>query len=175
MRESARFCLMTDARPPRTDPDPSPGEVTTLLLAWSAGDREAVQKLIPLVYGNLRKRADGYLRRERAGHTLQPTALVNDAYLKLVDQTRVKWQNRAHFFGVASRAMREVLVDYARRHRATKRGASETRIALLDGAPGDSDHLLSARAREDRDRATSASGRGDRPVRPARPPRRPGR
>jgi len=125
---------MAEAKTPRTGPEQSPGEVTALLLAWSAGDREALAKLIPLVYGDLHKRAAAYLRKERTGHTLQPTALVNEAYLKLVDQTRVKWQNRAHFFGVASRAMREVLVDYARRHRSAKRGSGETRISLEEGS-----------------------------------------
>jgi RNA polymerase sigma-70 factor, ECF subfamily len=125
---------MIDSETPRTGPDPSPGEVTALLLAWGAGDCEALQKLIPLVYGDLRRRAAGYLRKERVGHTLQPTALVNEAYLKLVDQTRVKWENRAHFLAVASRAMREVLVDYARRHRAARRGSGETRVALNEGS-----------------------------------------
>ena len=124
---------MAESREPATAPDSSPGEVTALLLAWSAGDREALARLFPLVYGDLRRRAEGYLRKERSGHTLQPTALVNEAYLKLVDQARVKWQNRAHFYAVASRAMREVLVEYARRHRAAKRGAGETRVALGDG------------------------------------------
>ena len=108
----------------------SPGEVTALLAAWSAGDREALAKLIPLVYGDLRSRAEGLLRRERSGHTLQPTALVNEAYLKLVDQTQVPWQNRAHFLAVAARAMRQVLVDYARRRRAGKRGAGETLVVF---------------------------------------------
>ena len=125
---------MSGTKEPTAASDPSPGEVTALLLAWGAGDREALQKLIPLVYGDLRRRAAGYLRKERAGHTLQPTALVNEAYLKLVDQTRVKWENRAHFLAVASRAMREVLVDYARRHRADRRGSGETRVALHDGS-----------------------------------------
>ncbi|MGE5344945.1 MAG: sigma-70 family RNA polymerase sigma factor [Acidithiobacillales bacterium] len=125
---------MTDAKSPPTRPDPPPGEVTALLLAWSSGDREALEKLLPLVYGDLRKRAEGYLRQERSGHTLQPTALVHEAYLKLVDQKRVKWQNRAHFLGIASRAMREVLVDSARRHQAEKRGAGQTRVALEDGS-----------------------------------------
>ena len=124
---------MSGTKGPRTAPDASPGEVTALLLSWSAGDREALARLIPLVYGDLRRRADAYLRRERVGHTLQPTALVNEAYLKLVDQTRVKWQNRTHFYAVASRAMREVLVEYARRRRAAKRGAGETHVALGNG------------------------------------------
>ena len=124
---------MADPEEPRKAPAATPGEVTALLIAWSAGDRDALEKLVPLVYADLRSRAEGYLRKERSGHTLQPTALVNEAYLKLVDQTRVKWQNRAHFYAVASRAMREVLVDYARRHRAGKRGSGETRVAFEDG------------------------------------------
>jgi RNA polymerase sigma factor (TIGR02999 family) len=134
MREFIWFSLMAKAKEPQTGPNPSPGEVTALLLAWSGGDREALERLIPLVYGDLRKRAAAYLRRERAGHTLQPTALVHEAYLKLVDETRVKWQNRAHFFGVASRAMREVLVDHARRRKSAKRGSGETRITLVEAA-----------------------------------------
>ncbi len=125
---------MAEAKTPRTGPGQPPGEVTALLLAWRTGDREALEKLIPLVYGDLRERAERYLKRERAGHTLQPTALVHEAYLKLVDQTRVAWRNRAHFLGVAARAMREVLVDYARRHRSGKRGAGQTLVALEDGS-----------------------------------------
>ena len=122
---------------PTDDPVPArpatpPGEVTALLLAWSGGDREALQKLIPLVYGDLRKRAEGYLRKERRGHTLQPTALVNEAYMKLVDQTRVQWEGRAHFLAVAARAMREVLVEYARRHASAKRGGGQTMVSLDD-------------------------------------------
>jgi RNA polymerase sigma factor (TIGR02999 family) len=130
MRKSARNHLVADDDGPRTAPDPSPGDVTALLIAWSGGDREALQKLLPLVYGDLRQRAESYLRKERAGHTLQPTALVNEAYLKLVDQKRVRWRSRAHFFAVAARAMREVLVDYARRHRAARRGGGSTRVGL---------------------------------------------
>lgn len=121
---------MTDSSKRRRYEHSSPGEVTALLLAWSAGDGEALAKLIPLVYGDLRKRAEGLLRKERSGHTLQPTALVNEAYLKLVDQKRVTWQNRAHFHAVAARAMREVLVDYARQRRAEKRGAGRTLVTL---------------------------------------------
>jgi RNA polymerase sigma factor (TIGR02999 family) len=121
---------MLDPPEPRPAPDRSPGDVTALLVAWSAGDREALARLIPIVYGDLRARAEGLLRHERSGHTLQPTALVNEAYLKLVDQKRVRWQNRAHFLAVAARAMRQVLVDYARRRRAGKRGAGETLVAI---------------------------------------------
>jgi RNA polymerase sigma factor (TIGR02999 family) len=109
-----------------------PGDITKLLRAWSAGDEEALKKLMPLVYGELRRRAMMQMRRERAGHTLQPTALVHEAYLKLVDQKGIQWRNRAHFFGVAARAMREILVDHARARAAGKRGGMETRLSLDD-------------------------------------------
>ncbi|HEX8195796.1 MAG TPA: sigma-70 family RNA polymerase sigma factor [Pyrinomonadaceae bacterium] len=105
--------------------------VTQLLIEHSRGDSEAVEKLLPAVYDELRRLAAGYLRRERSDHTLQPTALVHEAYLKLIDQTRVSWQNRAHFFGVAAQVMRRILVDHAREHRAAKRGA-EFQIMPLD-------------------------------------------
>ena len=94
------------------------------------GDQEALKKLMPLVYGDLRRRAMTQMRRERVGHTLQPTALVHEAYLKLVDQKGVQWQNRAHFYAVAARAMRQVLVDHARARAARKRGGLETRVTL---------------------------------------------
>jgi RNA polymerase sigma factor (TIGR02999 family) len=88
--------------------------VTQLLLAWSDGDGHALEQLIPVVHGELRQMASRYLRRERPGHVLQPTALVHEAYLKLIDQGRVRWQNRAQFFGIAARLMRRILVDHAR-------------------------------------------------------------
>jgi len=119
--------------PPAPSPS-SPGDVTRLLRAWSAGDKEALAGLLPLVYAELRQRARTFMRRERAGHTLQPTALVHEAYMKLVDQKNISWKDRAHFFGVAARAMREVLVDHARRHAAEKRGAAETRVTLTDAS-----------------------------------------
>src|SRR5215467_3068729 len=98
---------------------PSSKEVTQLLIDWSNGDREALDKLMPLVYDELRRLARHYMSRERAGHTLQTTALVNEAYVKLVEQKDVRWQNRAHFFGIAAQLMRRILVDYARtRHYA---------------------------------------------------------
>ena len=103
-------------------------DVTQLLLDWSAGDADALDRLVPLVSEELRRRAGRYLRRERAGHTLQPTALVNEAYLRLVDHPWVGWRNRAHFFAIAARVMRQILVDHARRRRAAKRG--ETLITL---------------------------------------------
>jgi RNA polymerase sigma factor (TIGR02999 family) len=107
-------------------------EITGLLLAWRAGDREALDRLFPLVYEELRRIAHRQLGRERAEHTLGTTALVHETYLKLVDQTRVQWADRAHFFSVAARAMRRILVDYARRHRALKRGGAPARVSLDD-------------------------------------------
>jgi RNA polymerase sigma-70 factor (ECF subfamily) len=110
------------------------GDVTRLLLAWSGGDREALEKLLPLVYSELRRRAESQMRRERSEHTLQPTALVHEAYLKLVDQQGVAWKDRAHFFAVASRAMRQILVDHARRRRTAKHGGQELRLSIEDVA-----------------------------------------
>src|SRR6266571_7273109 len=101
---------------------PPANAVTRLLLDWSRGDEEALAKLMPLVYDELRRIARQYLGRERAGHTLQPTALVHEAYLKLVGLRRIRWQNRAHFFAVAARLIRRILVDHARSHAAAKRG-----------------------------------------------------
>jgi RNA polymerase sigma factor (TIGR02999 family) len=109
----------------------SPEGITQLLIDWGKGDQAALDKLMPLVYSELRRLATAYLRRERAGHTLQPTALVNEAYLKLVDQRNAKWQNRAHFFGISAQLMRRILVDHARHHQAAKRGGSvQQRISI---------------------------------------------
>jgi RNA polymerase sigma factor (TIGR02999 family) len=96
-------------------------ELTLLLGEWAKGDPKALEELTPLVYRELRRLAASYLRRERQGHTLEPTALVHEAYMRLVDQTHPDWQNRAHFFGVAARLMRQILVDHARRRLARKR------------------------------------------------------
>jgi RNA polymerase sigma factor (TIGR02999 family) len=104
--------------------------ITQLLIDLSNGDRNAVDLLLPVIYDELRKLAANYLRRERPDHTLQPTALVHEAYIRLVDQTRVNWQNRAHFFGVAAQLMRRLLVDHARRHNAEKRGQNFQKISL---------------------------------------------
>lgn len=104
--------------------------VTQLLIELSNGDRDAVDILLPVIYDELRKLAANYLRRERPDHTLQPTALVHEAYLRLVDQTRVNWQNRAHFFGVAAQIMRRLLVDHARKHNAEKRGQDFQKLSL---------------------------------------------
>ena len=111
-----------------------PGDVTRLLVAWSKGDRDALEDLIPVVYGELRRIAARYFRHERPGHTLQPTVLVHEAYLKLVDQDHARWQNRAQFFGVAAQLMRRILVDHARTHLAAKRGGGMTPVTLVDVA-----------------------------------------
>lgn len=104
--------------------------VTQLLVRWGEGDREALERLMPLVERELRRIAGGYLKRERVGHTLQPTALVNEAYLRLVDQADVRWQNRAHFVGIGAQMMRRILVDHARKHQASKRGGDVTRVTF---------------------------------------------
>jgi RNA polymerase sigma factor (TIGR02999 family) len=109
----------------------APGKsVTELLVLWRDGDKAAQERLMALVYDDLRRRAAGYLRRERGSHTLQPTALVHEAYLRLVDQDRVVWQNRAHFLAVAASMMRRVLVDHGRRQKAEKRGGLGSRVTL---------------------------------------------
>jgi RNA polymerase sigma factor (TIGR02999 family) len=100
----------------------SPPDITQMLIEMTDGNTEAVNQILPHIYGELRKLASSYLRRERSNHTLQPTALVNEAYLKLVDQKKVVWQNRAHFFGIAAQVMRRILLDHARKHTAEKRG-----------------------------------------------------
>ena len=107
--------------------------VTELLRAWTAGDTTARDAMMPLVYEELRRRAAGYLRRERHSHLLQPTELVHEVYLRLVDQRRADWQNRSQFFGVASQMMRRILVDRARAHRMAKRSGQWTRVTLGDG------------------------------------------
>jgi RNA polymerase sigma factor (TIGR02999 family) len=106
--------------------------VTELLVLGRQGDHEAQERLMALVYDDLRRRAASYLRRERGGHTLQPTALVHEAYLRLVGQDRVVWQNRAHFLAIAASMMRRVLVDHGRRQKAGKRGGAGTRVTLDD-------------------------------------------
>lgn len=102
--------------------EPAKPQVTALLQQWSRGDRDALEKLTPLVYEELRGIAAGYMRDERPGHTLQATALVHEAYVRLIGQKRVSWQNRAHFFGIAAQLMRRILIDHARRRQAAKRG-----------------------------------------------------
>ena len=105
-------------------------QVTQLLRSWSAGDQAALDKLIPLIYAELHRLARGYMRREREGHTLQTTALINEAFVKLIDWKSAKWQNRAHFFGLSARLMRQILVSYARAHHSSKRGGEVERLEL---------------------------------------------
>jgi RNA polymerase sigma factor (TIGR02999 family) len=109
-------------------------EVSQLLRAWSGGDQAACDQLMPLVYDELRQMAKRYMNRENPGHTLQTTALIHEAYLKLVEQKDAHWQNRAHFFGVAAKAMRHILVDYARTKHAAKRGGEKLLVSLDEAA-----------------------------------------
>ena len=121
-------------------------DITRLLLAWRSGDEDALNLLFPRVYDELRQIAHRHLSGERAGHTLNTTALVNEAYLKLVDQTRAQWNDRAHFFAVAARVMRRILVDYARRHQTQKRGGQMAPVTLDDEAAANATALASERA-----------------------------
>ena len=111
----------------------SPANVTELLLAWNKGDRAALDNLMPVVYDELRRLAKHHMRFEAPEHSLQATGLVNEAYLRLVDQKRVNWQNRAHFFGAAAQIIRRVLVDHARARRRLKRGGDAVKVSLYDG------------------------------------------
>ncbi|HEY9503761.1 MAG TPA: sigma-70 family RNA polymerase sigma factor [Pyrinomonadaceae bacterium] len=106
--------------------------ITHLLKEWSNGDERALNELTPLVYGELRQQAARYMRKERPGHSLQATALINEAYLRLIDVKNVQWQNRAHFFAIAANLMRRILVDHARRRDAEKRGGSQILLTLDD-------------------------------------------
>ena len=133
---------MKGDRPPN---EMTPAGVTALLEAWTGGDLDARDRLILVVYGELRRRAAALIRRERSGHTLQPTALVHEVYLRLVDQDRAAWRNRAQFLAVASEMMRRILVDRARARKAAKRSGRWARVTLLEdadlGAPVDVDVL----------------------------------
>ena len=115
----------------------STGEVTRLLRAWKQGDPDAQEQLVPLVYEELRRRAAAYLRHERPDHTLQPTALVHEAYLRLVGQHRVSWQSRAHFYALAAQTMRRILVDHARAREAAKRPSPALRVSLDESVAGE--------------------------------------
>lgn len=132
-------------------PNPTP-EVTALLLSWSRGEAAALESLVPLIFEDLRRMARRHLRREREGHTLEPTALVHEVYLKLVDQREADWQNREQFFAVASRIMRRVLLDYGKARQADKRGGDAVRLPLEEafgvGAGQDSDLMALADALE---------------------------
>ena len=107
-------------------------DLTGLLVDWCNGSREALDELMPLVYPELHRLARGYLRKERSDHTLQTTALINEAYMRLVDQNRVQWESRNHFFGICAQMMRRILVDHARRHKAAKRGGDRHRITFQE-------------------------------------------
>jgi RNA polymerase sigma factor (TIGR02999 family) len=113
-----------------TADDSGSQDVTQLLLEWRNGNERALDRLMPLVYDELRRLAASYMRRERPDHTLQPTALLNEAYLRLVDQTRIAWQGRAHFFGIAAQMMRRILLDHARQLKAAKRGSGGSKLPL---------------------------------------------
>src|SRR5262249_47606958 len=113
---------------------PASQDVTQLLVDWSNGDRAALEKLLPLVNAELRQLARRYMRREPPGHTLQTSALVNEAYLRLIDQKNVQWQNRAHFFAIAAQLMRRILIDHARRRQYAKRGGGALKVSLDEAA-----------------------------------------
>ena len=133
--------------------------VTRLLRAWSGGDEDALGRLVPLVYEELRRRARHYMARERAGNTLQPTALVNEVYLRLVDAAEVQWQDRAHFFAIAAQMMRRILVDAARARGSAKRGGEARKVTFderLAAAPATDRELLAL------DDAIEALSRKDR-------------
>jgi RNA polymerase sigma factor (TIGR02999 family) len=111
---------------------PASEEVTRLLFEWNNGNQAAIDALIPIVYSELHRLAAGYLRDERAAVTLQPTVLVHDAYIRLVSQDMPDWESRSHFFGVAARLMRQILVDHARKHKSEKRGGGAAKVAIED-------------------------------------------
>ena len=113
---------------------PASQDLTRLLVDWSNGDPAALDQLLPLVNDELRRLARGYMRRESPGHTLQTSALVNEAYLRLIDQKHVQWQNRAHFFGIAAQLMRRILIDHARSHQYAKRGRGAVKVSLDEAA-----------------------------------------
>ena len=112
----------------------SPGTITRLLLDWRNGDKSALNRLVPLVYKEMRRLAAYYMRRQRPGHTLQTSALINEAYLRLLDHKNMRWENRGHFYAVAAQAMRRILVDHARSHNYAKRGGGALKVSLDDAA-----------------------------------------
>jgi RNA polymerase sigma factor (TIGR02999 family) len=121
--------------PPDSPPPPPDADVTGLLLAWGRGDQSAADRLVPAVYDELRRHAERAMRREGVEHTLQATALVHESYLRLVDQRRVEWRNRAHFFAIASTVMRRILVDHARARLTAKRGGGAVPVSLAGAEP----------------------------------------
>ncbi|MDQ1558313.1 MAG: hypothetical protein QOD32_1373 [Pyrinomonadaceae bacterium] len=144
---------------------PSPPNITQLLVAWSDGDKSALNELLPLVEKELHDLAGRYMRREGTGHTLQTTALVNEAYLRLTEQKDVRWQNRAHFFAIAARIMRRILLNHARDQKRLKRGGGAFQVSLSEAtviSSGKSDELLALD--EALDRLASVDGRKSRVV-----------
>ncbi|MEZ5400949.1 MAG: sigma-70 family RNA polymerase sigma factor [Bryobacteraceae bacterium] len=127
----------------------SAGDVTRLLIDWSGGSNQALDQLMPLVYAELRRIARNHLRREDISHTLQSTALVHEAFFRLIDQKQVNWQNRAHFYAVSARMMRRILVDHARRHLAEKRGSGVTMLAIDERLAGAGEREFSLVALDD--------------------------
>ena len=127
----ATFLFITLANPMTT---PASQDLTQLLLAWNQGDQSALERLLPLVDAELRRLAHAYMRRENPDHTLQTSALINEAYLRLVDQQQVRWQNRAHFFGITAQLMRRILLDHARGHARVKRGGAAHFVPLEEAA-----------------------------------------
>jgi RNA polymerase sigma factor (TIGR02999 family) len=125
-----RFLSLQDRDELRAMNDSGQLPITKLLLEWSEGDHAALERMTPLVYGELHRLAHRHMNRERAGHTLQTSALVNEAFLRLADQRNVRWNNRAHFFAIAAQMMRRILVDYARSHLYAKRGAGAVHVSL---------------------------------------------
>jgi RNA polymerase sigma factor (TIGR02999 family) len=121
----------------------APEDITSILIRWGEGDREALDRLIPMVYDELHRIAERYFRRERSDNTLQPTALVNEVYIRLINQSGVSWQNRAHFFGIAANTMRRILVERARARNASKRGSGDYKLDLTDVSdiPAEGSHL----------------------------------
>ena len=128
---------LPELRPPQPTPaaDAGRSDVTGLLVAWGAGDARALDALLPAVYAELRRQARRAMRREAAGHTLQPTALVHEAFLRLVDQRQARWESRTQFFAIAAQAMRRILVDHARTRQRAKRGGGAALVTLTDAAP----------------------------------------
>src|SRR5215471_12613785 len=124
-------------------------QVTILLRKWSDGDENALEQLTPLVYDELHRLAHQHMRRESAGHILQTSALINEAYLRMVDQPRIQWENRAHFFGIAAKLMRRILVDDARKRNSAKRGGSMIQVPLDEASATAADQAASVAALDD--------------------------
>jgi RNA polymerase sigma factor (TIGR02999 family) len=130
MRQAKAYNELRDSLSQQRMETDSPRDVTQLLIAWSEGDQEALNRLMPMVYDELRRLAARQMRRETPGHTLQTTALVNEAYCKLIDQKNVRWQSRVHFFSIASQLMRRILIDHARKRASAKRGGGDFKIPM---------------------------------------------